>query len=109
MKVAGLTFNMMTLGGLAAGIGLFIDDAIVMIEAIHRSRETGSRRRRSGRRSRVARPLIASTATVVIVFMPLVFLSGVTGVFFRALASPSAAVWRFRSSSRSISIPRWSG
>ena len=32
----GLTFNMMTLGGLAAGIGLFIDDAIVMIEAIHR-------------------------------------------------------------------------
>ncbi len=37
MKAAGMTFNMMTLGGIAAGIGLFIDDAIVMIEAIHRS------------------------------------------------------------------------
>ena len=36
MRAVGLTFNMMTLGGLAAGIGLFIDDAIVMIEGIHR-------------------------------------------------------------------------
>src|SRR6202030_4363456 len=42
MKAVGLTFNMMTLGGLAAGIGLFIDDAIVMIEAIHRARSLGA-------------------------------------------------------------------
>ena len=41
MKAFGMTFNMMTLGGLAAGIGLFIDDAIVMIEAIHRARAAG--------------------------------------------------------------------
>ena len=84
MKVAGASFDMMTLGGLAAGIGLFIDDAIVMIEAIHRSRETGGDVDHAVHE--LARPLIASTATVVIVFTPLAFLSGVTGVFFRALA-----------------------
>ena len=50
MKAAGLTFNMMTLGGLAAGIGLFIDDAIVMIEAIHRELRGRQVRRRSGSR-----------------------------------------------------------
>ncbi|HEX4209242.1 MAG TPA: efflux RND transporter permease subunit, partial [Candidatus Binataceae bacterium] len=84
MKGAGSSFNMMTLGGLAAGIGLFIDDAIVMIEAIHRSRESGGEVSDAVRELR--RPLIASTATVVVVFAPLAFLSGVTGVFFRALA-----------------------
>ena len=84
MKIAGASFNMMTLGGLAAGIGLFIDDAIVVIEAIHRSRASGESVTTAVRA--LVRPLIASTATVVIVFAPLVFLSGVTGVFFRALA-----------------------
>jgi CzcA family heavy metal efflux pump len=84
MKALGATFNMMTLGGLAAGIGLFIDDAIVMIEAVHRSREHGMPVAQAVRE--LARPLIASTATVVIVFIPMAFLSGVTGVFFRALA-----------------------
>ena len=84
MKALGATFNMMTLGGLAAGIGLFIDDAIVMIEAVHRSRENGMPIAHAVRE--LARPLIASTATVVIVFTPLTLLSGVTGVFFRALA-----------------------
>jgi CzcA family heavy metal efflux pump len=86
----GMSFNMMTLGGLAAGVGLFIDDAIVMIEAIHRHRV-----RTIGASADIAirdatleltRPLIASTATVIVVFLPLVFLSGVTGSFFRALA-----------------------
>ncbi|HUN60230.1 MAG TPA: efflux RND transporter permease subunit [Candidatus Binataceae bacterium] len=84
MKAMDASFNMMTLGGLAAGIGLFIDDAIVMIEAVHRSRESGAPVADAVRE--LARPLIASTATVVIVFAPLAFLSGVTGVFFRALA-----------------------
>ena len=88
MKAAGMTFNMMTLGGLAAGIGLFIDDAIVMIEAIHRAHSAGEHGDAgvSDALRKLARPLIASTATVVVVFAPLVFLSGVTGVFFRALA-----------------------
>jgi CzcA family heavy metal efflux pump len=88
MKATGTTFNMMSLGGLAAGIGLFIDDAIVVLEAIHRAHERGVP---GGDSVAVAlqeltRPLIASTATVVVVFAPLVLLSGVTGVFFRTLA-----------------------
>ena len=83
------TLNMMTLGGLAAGIGLFIDDAIVMIEAIHRAHTGGTSADLAIREAtaELTRPLIASTATVIVVFLPLVFLSGVTGAFFRALAS----------------------
>ncbi len=89
MKAAGLTFNMMTLGGLAAGIGLFIDDAIVMIEAIHRERSEGEdiNNAIANALSHLGRPLFASTMTVIIVFAPLVFLSGVTGTFFRSLAT----------------------
>ncbi len=83
-----MTFNMMTLGGLAAGIGLFIDDAIVMIEAIHRAHTGGTGAEVAIREAtaELTRPLIASTATVIVVFLPLVFLAGVTGAFFRALA-----------------------
>jgi len=88
MSILGETFNMMTLGGLAAGIGLFIDDAIVMIEAMHRAHAGGVGAQASVHNAltELTRPLIASTATVVVVFLPLVFLTGVTGVFFRALA-----------------------
>jgi len=88
MKAAGLTFNMMTLGGLAAGIGLFIDDAIVMIEAIHRARSAGAATGDAAvaALAELRRALVASTLTAIAVFAPLVFLSGVTGVFFRALA-----------------------
>ncbi len=93
MKAAGLTFNMMTLGGLAAGIGLFIDDAIVMIEAIHRARAAGADTTAAIGRAldELGRPLVASTLTVIVVFVPLIFLSGVTGSFFRALAAALGA------------------
>jgi CzcA family heavy metal efflux pump len=89
MKVLGLTFNMMTLGGLAAGIGLFIDDAIVMIEAIHRELAAGKSTGDAvtDALNSLRRPLLASTLTVIVVFGPLVFTSGVTGVFFRSLAA----------------------
>jgi CzcA family heavy metal efflux pump len=87
IKATGTTFNMMTLGGLAAGVGLFIDDAIVMLEAIHRAHEPArSDESVSATLHELTRPLIASTATTVAVFAPLVLLSGVTGVFFRSLA-----------------------
>ncbi|HVA81659.1 MAG TPA: efflux RND transporter permease subunit, partial [Candidatus Binataceae bacterium] len=93
MKGAGLTFNMMTLGGLAAGIGLFIDDAIVMIEAIHRARAAGMATADAvpAALTELSRALVASTMTVIVVFAPLVFLSGVTGVFFRSLAATLGA------------------
>jgi CzcA family heavy metal efflux pump len=88
MRAANLTFNMMTLGGLAAGIGLFIDDAIVMIEAIHRGRAGGTSTRDAvpAALHELSRPLVASTLTVIVVFLPLIFMSSITGVFFRALA-----------------------
>ncbi|MBF6568632.1 MAG: efflux RND transporter permease subunit [Candidatus Binataceae bacterium] len=88
MKAFGLTFNMMTLGGLAAGIGLFIDDAIVMIEAIHRARSQGlgTGEAVDSAAGELTRPLTASTFTVIVVFVPLIFFFGVTGVFFRSLA-----------------------
>ncbi len=88
MRAFGLTFNMMTLGGLAAGIGLFIDDAIVMIEGIHRARALGISTEEGvpAALKELRRPLFASTMTVILVFGPLILLSGVTGTFFRALA-----------------------
>jgi CzcA family heavy metal efflux pump len=88
MKMTGLTFNLMTLGGIAAAIGIVIDDAIVVVEAIHTKFIAGLGRLvaiREGIRE-IFRPLIGSTLTPVVVFIPLAFLLGITGVFFRALA-----------------------
>jgi len=88
MKAAGLSFNLMTLGGIAAAIGLVIDDAIVVVEAIHTKRRSGRDRLAAVREAlgEIVRPLIGSTLTPVVVFIPLAFLQGITGVFFRALA-----------------------
>jgi CzcA family heavy metal efflux pump len=88
MKLAGISFNMMTLGGIAASIGLIIDDAIVVVEAIYAKIAAG-RLKIAGIQeaiSEILKPIISSTLTPVVVFIPLAFLSGITGVFFRALA-----------------------
>ncbi len=88
MRLLGISFNMMTLGGIAAAIGLVIDDAIVVVEAIH-SKIAAGRPRLEGVQeamSEIFAPLVASTLTPVVVFLPLAFLVGITGVFFRALA-----------------------
>ncbi|MGH9605914.1 MAG: efflux RND transporter permease subunit [Terracidiphilus sp.] len=84
----GESFNLMTLGGLAAAIGLVIDDAIVMIENIVLHRDSGESRTEAVRKAlkELTTPLIGSTITPVVVFLPLVSVSGVTGSFFRALA-----------------------
>src|SRR5438270_4517526 len=82
------SFNLMTLGGLAAAVGLVIDDAIVVVENIVLHRDTGQSRTdaiRSALRE-VTLPLIGSTVTPIVVFLPLVTIVGVTGAFFRALA-----------------------
>jgi CzcA family heavy metal efflux pump len=116
IKATGLSFNLMTLGGIAAAIGLVIDDAIVVVEAIHTKRKSGRDRLTAIREaiSELFRPLVGSTLTPVVVFIPLAFLEGVTGVFFRALAltmvvalltslvlavtlTPSLAAWFLRS------------
>ena len=84
----GESFNLMTLGGLAAAIGLVIDDAIVVVENVVMHRDSGESRTEAVRKalSELTVPLIGSTITPVVVFLPLVSVSGVTGLFFRALA-----------------------
>jgi len=88
MRASGLTFNLMTLGGIAAAIGLVIDDAIVVVEAIHTKLAAGLNRLEAVEKgiAEILRPLVGSTLTPVVVFIPLAFLDGITGVFFRALA-----------------------
>ncbi len=88
MWVLGESFNLMTLGGLAAAIGLVIDDAIVVVENIVLHRDAGEGRIEAvGKALReIATPLIGSTITPVVVFLPLIAVTGVTGSFFRALA-----------------------
>jgi CzcA family heavy metal efflux pump len=88
MNLAKMSFNMMTLGGIAAAIGLVIDDAIVVVEAMCVKIAAG-RPRLAGIEEAIGeifRPLVCSTLTPVVVFIPLAFLPGITGVFFRALA-----------------------
>jgi CzcA family heavy metal efflux pump len=115
IKAFGLGFNLMTLGGIAAAIGLIIDDAIVVVEAIHTKRMAGRGRLEAIQEAigEIFRPLVGSTLTPVVVFIPLAFLEGITGIFFRALAltmvvslltslvlaitlTPSLAAWLIR-------------
>jgi CzcA family heavy metal efflux pump len=88
LRVLGESFNLMTLGGLAAAVGLVIDDAIVVVENIVMHRDTGQSRgeaiRNAIREIRV--PLVGSTITPIVVFLPLISMVGVYGTFFRALA-----------------------
>jgi CzcA family heavy metal efflux pump len=88
LKVLGQTFNLMTLGGLAAAVGLVIDDAIVVVENIVLHRDAGQGRLQAIRSAlrEITVPLIGSTVTPVVVFLPLISITGVTGTFFRALA-----------------------
>lgn len=88
MWLAGLSFDLMTLGGVAAAIGLVIDDAIVVVENIYTHMARGQSRRAAVQSavSEITAPIIGSTITPVVVFLPLTLLTGVTGVFFRSLA-----------------------
>ena len=88
MWLARLSFDLMTLGGVAAAIGLVIDDAIVVVENIYTHMSRGQSRREAVQSavSEITVPIIGSTITPVVVFLPLTLLTGVTGVFFRSLA-----------------------
>ncbi|PWT87242.1 MAG: AcrB/AcrD/AcrF family protein [Blastocatellia bacterium] len=88
MWLTGLSFDLMTLGGVAAAIGLVIDDAIVVVENIFTHMARGQSRREAVQSavSEITVPIIGSTITPVVVFLPLTLLTGVTGVFFRSLA-----------------------
>ncbi len=88
LRALGGTFNLMTLGGLAAAVGLVIDDAIVVVENIVMHRDLGQSRSEAIRSAlrEISKPLVGSTITPIVVFLPLISITGVTGVFFRALA-----------------------
>jgi CzcA family heavy metal efflux pump len=95
LDVFGMGFNIMTLGGMAAAVGLVIDDAIVMIEHIVRRMREGGASAFHGRVMAAAleftRPLAGSSGATLIIFVPLAFLSGVTGAFFKALSITMAS------------------
>ncbi|MFC5436096.1 efflux RND transporter permease subunit [Rhodanobacter umsongensis] len=94
LSVLGMSFNMMTLGGMAAAVGLIIDDVIVMLEHIMRRLHQGEgamRGRIAGAAREFTRPLSGSSAATVVIFLPLAFLSGVTGAFFKALSLTMAS------------------
>jgi CzcA family heavy metal efflux pump len=88
LRVVGASFNLMTLGGLAAAVGLVIDDAIVVVENIVMHRDAGQSRAEAIRSAihEISKPLVGSTITPIVVFIPLISITGVTGVFFGALA-----------------------
>jgi CzcA family heavy metal efflux pump len=88
LKLLGQSFNLMTLGGLAAAVGLVIDDAIVVVENIvlHRDAGEGKIEAIQSALSEITVPLVGSTLTPIVVFLPLISMTGVNGTFFRALA-----------------------
>jgi CzcA family heavy metal efflux pump len=94
LYVLHMSFNIMTLGGMAAAVGLIIDDTIVMVEQIIRSLR-GAGGDHHGRVMQavkdLSKPLQGSSASTIIIFAPLAFLSGVTGAFFKALSLTMAA------------------
>ncbi len=86
--LAGYTINLLTLGGLALGIGMLVDNAVVVIENIFRHIEDGKSREESAKRgaSEVGMAITASTLTTIAVFFPMVFARGITGTLTRGLA-----------------------
>lgn len=85
---SGFTLNLMTLGGLALGVGMMVDNAIVVLENIFRKREQGGEIMEvavSGA-EQVTPAVVASTITTLVIFLPMIFLEGVSGVMFRQLA-----------------------
>ncbi len=93
IRVTGGSLNLMSLGGLAIAVGLVIDDAVVVVEAIHRQRSLGLAPRAAAEAgvAALAGPVLSSTLTTVVVFAPLGALEGVVGNFFAALSIALAA------------------
>ena len=94
LNVLNMSFNIMTLGGMAAAVGLIVDDTIVMIEhIIRRLREKSSNPSATIRHAAIefSKPLAGSSAATIIIFAPLAFLTGVTGAFFKALSLTMAS------------------
>ncbi|MGB2908082.1 MAG: efflux RND transporter permease subunit [Candidatus Aminicenantaceae bacterium] len=85
---AGYTLNLLTMGGLALGIGMLVDNAVVVIENIFRHLEDGASRIEAAKKgaSEVGMAITASTLTTIAVFFPMMFATGITGKLTRGLA-----------------------
>lgn len=86
LGITGQTINLMTLGGIAAALGLIADDAIVVAESIQRHREEGSTAPTITGLRAILRPLIGSSLSTIVIFLPFALLTGVVGAFFQPLA-----------------------
>jgi HAE1 family hydrophobic/amphiphilic exporter-1 len=88
MYQTGTTLNIMSLGGLALGVGMLVDNAIVVLESIFKRREQGASAMEAARlgASEVGRAVIASTLTTVAVFLPVLFLEGIAAQLFLDMA-----------------------
>lgn len=88
MYLADFSLNLMTIGGLALGVGMLVDNAIVVIENIYRHLEMGKSRINAAKdgASEVGMAITASTLTTIAVFLPMVFSEGMTGILVRGLA-----------------------
>lgn len=88
MYFYGFTLNTITFGGLALGVGVLVDNAIVVLENIFRHRQDGKEKVEAARSGteEVALAITASTLTTIVVFIPVVFMSGMSGVMFQQLA-----------------------
>ncbi len=87
MYFGGFTLNLMTLGGLALGVGMLVDNAIVVLENIFRLRKSGDLQDVAVKGAEEVTPaIIASTITTLAVFIPLVFMRGMSGVMFKQLS-----------------------
>ena len=84
----GMTLNIMTLGGLALGVGRLVDDSIVVLENIYRHLQNGEEPYDAAYKGakEVSRPIIAATVTSVIVFLPIAFVHGVASILFSQMA-----------------------
>jgi CzcA family heavy metal efflux pump len=112
MRLFGETINLMSMGGLAVAIGLVIDDAVVVVENIHRHRARGEGDAAvENAVSELMAPVVGSTLTTVVVFAPLGLLSGIVGQFFKALSitlSVSVLISLFLALTLIPLLSRWS-
>ena len=105
----GMTFNIMTLGGIAAAVGLVIDDVITMVEHLARRAGAGDAAGDGDAVLAAGReflpPLTGSSMATLLVFLPLAFLSGVTGAFFKALSLTMAAALVISYALTALAVP----
>ncbi|HET7931768.1 MAG TPA: efflux RND transporter permease subunit [Rhodanobacteraceae bacterium] len=112
LDVLGMSFNMMTLGGMAAAVGLLIDDVVVMLEHIVRRLHDGTGHVHGRILDAVrefTRPQTGSSLATIVIFLPLAFLSGVTGAFFKALSLTMASALAISFLLTVIAVPLLAG